>query len=53
MFDAIEENHIDILIYNFYNGVEIQKLNKLNKTKIIYYNHSTFFYRIYLHVYNF
>ena len=53
VFDAIEENHIDILIYNFYNGVEIQKLNKLNKTKIIYYNHSTFFYWIYLHVYNF
>ena len=53
VFDAIEENHIDILIYNFYNRVEIQKLNKLNKTKIIYYNHSTFFYWIYLHVYNF
>jgi len=53
VFDAIEENHIDILIYNFYNSVEIQKLNKLNKTKIIYYNHSTFFYWIYLHVYNF
>ena len=53
VFDAIEENQIDILIYNFYNRVEIQKLNKLNKTKIIYYNHSTFFYWIYLHVYNF
>ena len=53
VFDAIEENHIDILIYNFYNRFEIQKLNKLNKTKIIYYNHSTFFYWIYLHVYNF
>ena len=53
VFDAIEENHIDILIYNFYNRFEIQKLNKLNKTKIIYYNHFTFFYWIFLHVYNF
>ena len=32
MFDAIEENHIDILNKNY--SREIQKLSKLNKTKI-------------------
>ena len=41
------------VIYNFYDSREIQKLSKLNKTKIIYYNHSTFFYWIYLKVYKF
>ena len=41
------------LIYNFYDRSEIKKLNKLDKTKVIFYNHSTYFYWIYLHVYNF
>ena len=32
---------------------EIAKLNKLKKTKIIFYNHSSYFYWIYFGVYNF
>ena len=53
LFNAIKRNNIDILIYNFYDRSEIKKLNKLDKTKVIFYNHSTYFYWIYLHVYNF
>ena len=47
IFDAIEKEQIDILIYNFYENPEIEKLNKLNKTKVIYYNHSSFLLWIY------
>ena len=47
LFDAIENEHIDILVYNFYENPEIEKLNKLNKTKVIYYNHSSFLLWIY------
>ena len=53
IFKVVRKYHIDILIYNFYNGKEIAKLNKLKKTKIIFYNHSSYFYWIYLGVYNF
>ena len=47
LFDVIEEEHIDILIYNFYENSEIEKLNKLNNIKVIYYNHSSFLLWIY------
>ena len=50
---AIKNNHIDILIYNFYNIKEIRKLNKLKTTKVIYYDHSSYFYWIYKRIYNF
>lgn len=42
---VIREN-IDILIYN-YEDKEIKNLNKLKKTKVIYYNHSSFLYWLY------
>lgn len=53
LFWEIEKKHIDILIYNFYDKREIKKLNKLKTTKIIYYDHSSFLYWIYLKKYNF
>ena len=53
IFEAIEKYHIDILIYNFYEKKEIEKLNKLKNTKVIFYDHSSYFYWIYLNVHNF
>ena len=50
---AIKINHIDILIYNFYTRKEIRKLNKLKTTKVIYYDHSSYFYWLYKNIYNF
>ena len=50
---VLRQQQIDILIYNFYNIKEIEKLNKLKNTKVIYYNHSSFLYWIYNHNYNF
>jgi len=53
LYEAIKQENIDILIYN-YEDKEIEKLNKLNKTKVIFYNHSSFLYWIYQkHLYNF
>ena len=53
LIEVIKENHIDILIYNFYNKKEIEELNKLNTTKIIYYDHSSYFLWIYQNKYHF
>ena len=53
LFYLIRKKHIDILIYNFYEKREIKKLNKIATTKIIYYDHSSFLYWIYLKHYNF
>ena len=53
LFEAIEKEDLDILVYNFYETGEIEKLNKLNKTKVIYYNHSSFLLWIYQQIYNF
>ena len=53
LFEALEKEKIDILIYN-YEDRSIEKLSKLNKTKVIFYNHSSFLYWIYQrHLYNF
>ena len=53
LYEAINYENIDILIYN-YEDNEIEKLNKLNKTKVIFYNHSSFLYWIYQkQIYNF
>ena len=41
------KDHIDILIYNFHNSTEIQLLNKLTTSKIIFYIHQSFLYWIY------
>ena len=43
----ISLNKIDILIYNLNNETEINYLNKKKTPKIIYYQHSSFFYMIY------
>ena len=43
----ISLNKIDILIYNLNNEIEINYLNKKKTPKIIYYQHSSFFYMIY------
>ena len=53
LIQAIEKNHIDILIYNFYLKPEIKNLNKLIKTKVIYYDHSSYFFWLYKNIYNF
>ena len=42
----IIKEKIDILIYN-YEDKEIEELNHLQNTKVIYYNHSSFLYWIY------
>ena len=53
LFEALEKEKIDILIYNYENRL-IEKLSKLNKTKVIFYNHLSFLYWIYIgHLYNF
>ena len=49
----IRYNKIDIIIYQFYNPIEIEILNKLNSVKTILYIHSCFLTWIYLHKYNF
>ena len=53
LFWVIKKKDIDILIYNSYDKREIKKLNKLKDIKIIYYDHSSFLYWIYLKAYNF
>ena len=53
LFRVLKKQHIDILIYNFYDTKEIEKLNKLKNTKVIYYDHSSFLYWIYNQYYNF
>ena len=53
LYYLIRKKNIDILIYNFYEKREIKKLNKIATTKIIYYDHSSFLYWIYLKHYKF
>ena len=53
LYEVLEKENIDVLIYN-YEDSEIEKLNKQNKTKVIFYNHSSFLYWIYQrHLYHF
>ena len=54
IYKAITKENIDVLIYsNYYLKEEIKKLNELNITKVIYYNHSAFIYWIYSGIYKF
>ena len=53
IFQAIEREFVDILIYNSYDEQMINKLNELKNTKIIFYNHSSYFLWIYLGFYDF
>ena len=53
IFDVINQEKLDIIIYNFYNSSVMQQLNSLNKTKTIFYNHSSFLYWIFLKKYKF
>ena len=53
LIEVIKTNHIDLLIYNSYSKSEIRELNKLTTTKIIYYDHSSYFFWLYRNVYNF
>ena len=50
---AVKTNHIDILIYNYYDPTQIKKLNKMKRTKIICYDHSSYFFWIYQNIFNF
>ena len=43
IIQAVKKENIDILIYNFYNREEIENLNRLKKTKVIFFNHSSYF----------
>ena len=52
LFGVIEREKIDILIYNYDDKGQIEKLNKWNKIKVIYCTHSSVFYRIYSNLYN-
>ena len=53
LFQAIQRENIDIFIYNSYYRKLITQLNKLKKTKIICYNHSSIFFWIYKGRYDF
>ena len=53
IFDIIQQEHLDIIVYNFYNKSIINKLNSLNKTKAIIYNHSSFLYWVFRNRFNF
>ena len=53
LFDVIESEKIDILIYNFMDKDVIERLNRLNNLKIIYYDHSIFLAWIYENIYDF
>ena len=44
----MEKNRIEILIYQFIRIKEINILNKLKNKKVIYYQHSSLFLRIYV-----
>ena len=46
IFKIIQREHIDIFIYNYYYKPDIKKLHKLKKTKVIVYNHSSYFFWI-------
>ena len=50
LIKALKIYHIDVLIYNLYDTSEIMQLNRLKRTNIIYYDHSSFFYWIYLNI---
>ena len=53
LFEIIKREQIDILIYNFYKAKEMLELTKLNRTKTIFFNHSSIFYWIYRGIINF
>ena len=53
LIQALKQNNIDILIYQFYIAKEIVELNKLNKTKTIFINRSCFLHWIYYELYYF
>ena len=51
LIKILNREKIDILIYHFYNDLEIEKLNHLKKTKSIIYNNSCFLIWIYIKFY--
>lgn len=53
LFHNLMKNHIDILIYQFYDAKEIEQLNKIAKTKTIVINHSCFLHWMYYENYYF
>ena len=53
IIDTIIKYKIEVLIYQLSDNDEINELNKLNKTKVIYYLHSSLFYWIYRDFSNF
>ena len=53
LINQINNNKIDILIYNFFNSTEIEILNQFKNTKIIFYIHQSIFYWIYLNYFLF
>lgn len=53
LLDIINENKIDILIYQLTNATEIDKLNNLKNLKVIFYHHSSVLGWIYFSFYYF
>jgi len=51
LIKILKMKKIAILIYHFYNELEINELNNLHNTKTIFYNHSCIFIWIYAHIY--
>ena len=47
LIKILNHEKIDILIYHFYNDIEMKVLNNLKTTKTIFYNHSCFLIWIY------
>ena len=53
LIKEIKKNKIDIIIYQLYNPIELNILNKLQNVKTIFYIHSCFLTWIYLYRYKF
>lgn len=51
LIKILKMKKITILIYHFYNELEINELNNIHNTKTIFYNHSCIFIWIYAHIY--
>ena len=53
LIKILNKENIDLLIYHFYNNIEIEELNNLKNTKTIIYNNSCFLFWIYSNLFYF
>ena len=53
LINKLIKSKIDVFVYQSYNAYEMELLNKLTNVKTIFYNHSSFWFWIYLNRVNF